>query len=292
MELTRINYFMAMAQTQSIRKAADLLNITPAAISKSMKLLEEDLGHKLFISNNRGIELTPNGQLAYKSFSGVVDNLNQLDQQLEKQNSLSSLRLGTFEGFATYFVGPLTKELDMFNSFSIHRMGPGAIEAALINKEIDIGITYIPIPTDGVEHLKICPIEMEIYGLKNKFQGRSLKELPFVAPLPPLVGIPNRMDGLDGWPDHKHPRNIVFKVSMMQSAIQICQNGDGAAYLPKFVVRLYNEKCLNKYKLEAIPLKLKVTREKQSVYLAKRVHDVENTTHKKLAKLLRMHCVN
>ncbi|MFT6632476.1 MAG: DNA-binding transcriptional LysR family regulator [Bacteriovoracaceae bacterium] len=292
MELTRINYFMAIAQTQSIRKAAELLNISPAAISKSMKVLEEELGHKLFLSNNKGIELTPNGQIVYKSFSGVTDSLNQLDQQLEKQNSLSSLRLGTFEGFATYFVGPLTKEMNMFNSFHIHRLGPGTIESSLKNNEIDLGITYIPIPTDGVQHLKVAPIEMEIYGLKNKFKKAQLKELPFVTPLPPLTGIPNRMDGLDGWPDHKYPRSIIFKVSMMQSAIQICQNGDGVAYLPKFVARLHNQTCLSKFKLEPIPLNINISKEKQFVYIAKRAQDIEGPTHKKLAKLIRMHCVN
>lgn len=46
----------------SFSKAADELNVTPAALSFQIKSLEEHLGQPLFIRLNRAVELTPAGK--------------------------------------------------------------------------------------------------------------------------------------------------------------------------------------------------------------------------------------
>ncbi len=46
--------------------------------------------------------------------------------------------------------------------------------------------------------------------------------------------------GLDAWRNHKLPRNVAFKVTMMESALELCRQGKAVAYLPDFVVCLQN----------------------------------------------------
>lgn len=60
--LTALRAFEAAARHLSFAKAADELNVTPAALSFQIKSLEEHLGHPLFTRLNRAVELTEAGQ--------------------------------------------------------------------------------------------------------------------------------------------------------------------------------------------------------------------------------------
>ncbi len=60
--LTALRAFDAAARNMSFAKAADELNVTPAALSFQIKSLEEHLGHKLFRRLNRAVELTEAGR--------------------------------------------------------------------------------------------------------------------------------------------------------------------------------------------------------------------------------------
>ena len=61
--LTALRAFNAAARHVSFAKAADELNVTPAALSFQIKALEEHLGDKLFRRMNRAVELTEAGRV-------------------------------------------------------------------------------------------------------------------------------------------------------------------------------------------------------------------------------------
>ena len=59
--LTALRAFDAAARHMSFAKAAEELNVTPAALSFQIKSLEEHLGAPLFRRLNRAVELTEAG---------------------------------------------------------------------------------------------------------------------------------------------------------------------------------------------------------------------------------------
>ena len=61
--LTALRAFEAAARHMSFAKAADELNVTPAALSFQIKSLEEHLGQPVFHRLNRAVELTEIGAL-------------------------------------------------------------------------------------------------------------------------------------------------------------------------------------------------------------------------------------
>lgn len=61
--LTALRAFDAAARHMSFAKAADELNVTPAALSYQIKSLEEHLGAPLFRRLNRAVELTEAGRV-------------------------------------------------------------------------------------------------------------------------------------------------------------------------------------------------------------------------------------
>ena len=62
MKLEQIEQVIVVAETRSIRLAAENLFISQPNLSLSIRKLEEEIGCPLFARNNKGVELTPLGE--------------------------------------------------------------------------------------------------------------------------------------------------------------------------------------------------------------------------------------
>ena len=72
MDTHRLKYFLRIAEEGSITRAAAVLGIAQPALSRQIRLLEEDLGITLFERTRRGVHLTDVGREA-----GIVHGLLQ-----------------------------------------------------------------------------------------------------------------------------------------------------------------------------------------------------------------------
>ena len=61
----KLKTFICVADRGSLSKAAEDLYVTPASIMKQMNSLEYQLGMKLLIRTNQGVELTEAGKYIY-----------------------------------------------------------------------------------------------------------------------------------------------------------------------------------------------------------------------------------
>src|SRR5215510_5853128 len=62
MDTHRLKYFLRIADEGSINRAASVLGIAQPALSRQVRLLEEDLGVTLFRRTARGVQLTEEGE--------------------------------------------------------------------------------------------------------------------------------------------------------------------------------------------------------------------------------------
>jgi LysR family transcriptional regulator, nitrogen assimilation regulatory protein len=62
MENRRLSYFVRIAEDGSLTKAAGVLRIAQPALSRQIRLLEEELGVSLFSRTARGMQLTEEGE--------------------------------------------------------------------------------------------------------------------------------------------------------------------------------------------------------------------------------------
>ena len=67
MDLRQVRYFLTVAEKGSISAAAAVLHVAQSAISRQMRLLEEDLGGPLFHRSIAGVQLTDSGAGAFGS---------------------------------------------------------------------------------------------------------------------------------------------------------------------------------------------------------------------------------
>lgn len=63
MKLRQLEYFVAVAETGSIRRAAESLYVAQPSLSSQLAMLETELGGQLFVRKSRGVELTPAGRV-------------------------------------------------------------------------------------------------------------------------------------------------------------------------------------------------------------------------------------
>lgn len=80
--LNGIKAFEASARTGSFARAADELNVTPAAISRMVRLLEERMGLILFQRKPNGLVLTPPGRTYQAGLTQIFDALANLTAQV------------------------------------------------------------------------------------------------------------------------------------------------------------------------------------------------------------------
>lgn len=291
MDTNRLKYFCAVAESGSVRGAAELLHVSPPALSKAIHILEEELGIKLFVRSGRSILLTDAGfRLAEKSRAILKEIDNLKISADEERSAVQELKIATFEVFSTYFL----KALDLTgwgeNPLTIHDVLPGELERALVERHVDVGITYMPVPVPELDFLKITSIEMGVYTAKGVFPNIPQPELPFVVPVSPIYGAPSRVRGLDGWPEDAYPRNVRYQVTLLESALELCRGGKAAGYFPSFVVNAHNKQVKEAYQLTRRTSPYCGRTCKTDVFLVKRKTDHESKTMKQLAKAIRLMC--
>ena len=83
--LSSLRFFDAAARHGSFVKAADELHVTHSAISRQIRLLEEQIGIALFERRNRAVFLTLAGKKLYQTTSEIFA---QLDKTLAELGSV------------------------------------------------------------------------------------------------------------------------------------------------------------------------------------------------------------
>jgi DNA-binding transcriptional LysR family regulator len=291
MNLRRLEYFTTLAQAGNLRRASELLNVSAPALSKAMRVLEDELEVELWTRDGRRSILTDSGKALLRQAPLLIADLRALKDTLQTGAVPSSVvKIGTFEVFSTYFLSFLDRVKWDDVELELHELLPGEVERHIVSGAIDIGITYMPVPDPALDFLKVCSIEMGVYTQVGAFKGVPQPELPFVIPVMPIQNVPTRIRGLDGWPDDAYVRKVVHRVTLLESALELVRQGRCAGYFPAFIAREHNERVRDELKLERrrTPYPGRVC--KADVFIVKRKSFEETAVVKQLAKALRLVC--
>lgn len=91
--LSHIPAFEAAARFQSFVRAAELLGITPTAVSQHVRALEEWLGTPLFVRKARGVRLTKEGHLFAASCQTAIREIRDGAAQVSAQKTKRKVSL-------------------------------------------------------------------------------------------------------------------------------------------------------------------------------------------------------
>ena len=104
--LNWLRAFEASARSQSFTQAAAELNLTQAAISKQVKLLEHYLSEQLFIRNPRSLELTKTGEAYLPKVRDCFDRLAAGTDEVFGRRRSEMLTIRCMVGFSINWLAP------------------------------------------------------------------------------------------------------------------------------------------------------------------------------------------
>jgi len=102
--------FEAAARRRSFTAAAEELNVSQPAVSKTIRLLEEATGLKLFRRDHTRLELTPEGKRLYKETQKSFDHLHMVLTSLRSKHSNDRVRVSFSASFVQLWLLPRLKD--------------------------------------------------------------------------------------------------------------------------------------------------------------------------------------
>lgn len=105
--------FEIVARTGSVRSAADELFVTPGAVSRQIRQLEDHFGVPLFARQGRGLALTSVGAAYYERVRTHFDGLRRASALLHSSSGRSVLRLRSYTTFATRWLIPRLSQFQL-----------------------------------------------------------------------------------------------------------------------------------------------------------------------------------
>ncbi len=105
--LDHIRYLDAAARTLSFRDAAQVLNVTPAAVSQRIRQIEHELGVSLFERHVRRVDLTDEGRFLALEAARALEIVDRAISSVVQHQDARSVTLSTTPTFAEQLLLPL-----------------------------------------------------------------------------------------------------------------------------------------------------------------------------------------
>ncbi len=106
-------YFYEVANSRSVRKAAEVLHVSPLALSRQIKKIEDSLGAQVIERSRDGIRLTTAGELLLRHIRESFSNEERLLAQVDEISGLrrGRVRIACGDGFLPDLLGSLCNGL-------------------------------------------------------------------------------------------------------------------------------------------------------------------------------------
>lgn len=245
MDLKQLRALVTVADTGSVTKAAVLLNLVQPAVSRQLRLLEEDLGTELFDRSRQGMELTEAGKTFVQYARRVLGELERAIAEIRPTK-------GSIGGIVT--VGLLPSTCDLLSSALVAQveashpgirvriaMGyAGTLQTWLETGEVDAALLYDAKPSPAIRVKLLLEEELWVVGLpssglymNNPMPLRELARHPLVLPSAP--------HGLRTLVEHAASTigltlNVVAETNALSVQKSLVFGGHGLTVLPTIAV--------------------------------------------------------
>lgn len=175
MDFRKIEYFLHVAECLSFTKAAEKICISHQALSKQIRLLEDEIGAALFERTTSKVILTEVGRKMYESFSPAVAEFYDKYSELENYVKIrkSNLDIGYFNALSyPKVVSPVIRYiLSRKEELTIRQyaMDVGEVKKMLMNDQLDMIVTVMirEKEWENVQYYSIYKFPMKIIVSEN-----------------------------------------------------------------------------------------------------------------------------
>jgi len=245
MDWDKLRIFHAAAEAGSFTHAGERLAMSQSAVSRQVGALEKDLSVPLFHRHARGLVLTEQGELLYRTADDVLHKLQSTETRLadSKSKPFGELRVTTPVGFGSSWLAPRIHEFaELYPDIQLQLLLHDE-ELDLAKREADVAIWLRqPTPADLIQR-RLFTVHFHVYAsnvyLKRFGSPKDMadldnhKILTFGGHAPAQVRDLNWLEtaGLNG--DER--RLPVLRINSLYALKQMVRRGIGIAVLPDYM---------------------------------------------------------
>jgi DNA-binding transcriptional LysR family regulator len=261
MKLNQLRDLMAIVERGSLRAAARHLGQAQPALTRSIRLLEQDLGTSLFEREARGMVLTPAGKLFYQRASLVVHELRHAREELEQHKGMMSgtvvmgLSIMPHVGLLPQALPRFREKFPQIKLQVIEGLYP-AIEPGLRDGSIDFYLGAAPEEAieSGLISTELAQNTRTVVARKNHplASATSIADLKDAQWASTSVSFNAENDLIELFTKHRLPApKLMFQANSALSLMVALTSTDLIALLPV----QWNDFHLTKDALQVIPIK-------------------------------------
>ncbi len=245
MDWDKLRIFHAVAEAGSFTHAGELLNLSQSAVSRQISALEDSLKVPLFHRHARGLILTEQGELLYRTAHEVFGKLAMTEAQLteSKDRPKGPLKITTTVAFGSHWLAARMNEfIDVYPEIECHLLLLDR-EVDLSMREADLAIRFSPPRQADLIQRHLMTVNMHIYAaagyIKKHGVPQTAKDLDKhrivvygedVRPPVPDVNWLLRVGYKDG-----QLRRPAMTVNNVYGVMKAVQSGAGIGALPEFM---------------------------------------------------------
>ena len=195
--LHAVRAFEAAARHLSVTRAAEELGVTPGAVSRHIRALEERIEKPLFLRRPTGLVLTTAGEVLAEATRDGLDRIADAASGVRLRR-LRRLSIGVYGFFASRLLLPLWPdlrsthpdlEIDLHTSLNPLDLLPGRYDAAIVVSDTAPRAGLVTLPLVPIATVPVCA-------------PRWLKRGPADFAAVPLLHARPRPDDWRRWLDH------------------------------------------------------------------------------------------
>ena len=274
MNLRRINLnflytFFIVAKEKNLSKASNRLFVTEPAISMQIKVLECQLGGKLF-ERGKGFHLTELGEIVYEYCEKIFATLSELAKTVNDFNkaSLGLVKIGAVNPLWDHLMPlVLSAFMEKYPNIKFQCDEGSSLELIekLLNKNYDFVIAgNIPFPDDEIKSvffttsqlLLVAPYNGSFISGKKEIFPEQLAEIPLILKDEKSATrhiVLRELDKLKVKP------NIIVESDNMEFIKDLVKRGKGFTFLPEIcVMKELKQKELKVIKIKGVNLKYEI----------------------------------
>ena len=272
----KVFYFAAFFK--SFSKAAEVLYSNQPNVARSITRLESELGCKLFVRSNRGVRLTPEGEIMYKHVAEAYEAISAGEKELAEMQGLKagSVAIGASETALSLFLLDRIEEfhdqypsvhLKIRNSQALHTyhaLKKGQVDFAVVIAPLDIGKEFRAEAVYQFQEALIGGRQFATYA-ERQLSFQDLAQLP-------LIGLTKTSSSYKFYANFFLQHGITYdpdiEAETVDEILKLVKHGFGCGFFPVNLARQEIERG------EIFALKLEEEPQTQKTYL---VYDPNQT---------------
>jgi DNA-binding transcriptional LysR family regulator len=231
--------FRVVAETEHLPTAAQRLHVSPSALSRTVKLVEDALGEELFVRSSRRIVLNAAGQRLLQAIRRSMTSLEHAMHTVLEHDFSGEYKVTSLGVLTDYFVLPALLEMRERRPAVIPCLSTLLSREAnrqLANGQIEVAFYYDATSMEGVVCRKIGSLANSVFcGKGHPLFGKKGVALTDLGDHPfSVAAIGDRGTPMDGWPVEAK-RKIGFQILMLSTNFRVALSGRMVCVLPDVV---------------------------------------------------------